>query len=142
MESGSREYFLATWFGYYPQVNERTLLQTLTSVLGGIGTHGELLLSEATETSIFPQDGAPRPTMVSSRLATQPSIGQPAQRLSRQRFSALAQGGNVRRCSDSGSCSGVSCRGCSRPPTCPKDKSPSLLRQGGACAMALHQMGC
>jgi hypothetical protein len=29
----------------------------------------------------------PRPTMVSPRLATQPSIGRPAQRLSRQRFS-------------------------------------------------------
>src|SRR5215510_6241632 len=28
---------------------------------GGIGTHGELLLSEVVETSIFPQDGAPRP---------------------------------------------------------------------------------
>src|SRR5262245_21182844 len=77
MESGSREYFLATWFGYYPQVNERTLLQMLTSVLGGIGTHGELLLSEVVNTSIFPQDGAPRPTMVSSRLATNPRSGTP-----------------------------------------------------------------
>src|SRR5215831_2487960 len=28
---------------------------------GGIGTHGELLLSEVVETSIFPQDGAPHP---------------------------------------------------------------------------------
>src|SRR5689334_9566817 len=28
---------------------------------GGIGTHGELLLSEVAKTSIFPQDGAPRP---------------------------------------------------------------------------------
>ena len=42
------------------------------------------------ETSIFPQDGAFRLTRVFSRLATQPSIGHPAQRLSRQRFSALA----------------------------------------------------
>src|SRR5215467_8228017 len=28
---------------------------------GGIGTHGELLLSEVVDTSIFPQDGAPHP---------------------------------------------------------------------------------
>src|SRR5262249_30272964 len=44
---------------------------------GGIGTHGELLLSEDVETSIFPQDGAPRPTMVSSRLATTPRSATP-----------------------------------------------------------------
>src|SRR5689334_886412 len=68
---------------------------------GGIGTHGELLLSEVTKTSIFPQDGAPRPTTVSSRLATQPSIGYPAHRLSRQRFSALARTHRSVRCSDS-----------------------------------------
>src|SRR5215831_11049786 len=58
---------------------------------GGIGTHGELLLSEVVDTSIFPQDGAPHPTTVSFRLATQPSIGHPAQRLSRQRFRAMAR---------------------------------------------------
>src|SRR5215471_14400095 len=56
----------------------------------GIGTHGELLLSEATETSIFPQDGAPRPHYGLLSTGYQPSIGHPAQRLSRQRFSALA----------------------------------------------------
>jgi len=56
----------------------------------GIGTHGELLLSEVADTSIIPQNGAPHPAIVSSQLATQPSIGHPAQRLSRQRFSALA----------------------------------------------------
>jgi hypothetical protein len=28
---------------------------------GGIGTHGELLLSEVVETSMFAQDGAPHP---------------------------------------------------------------------------------
>ena len=48
------------------------------------------------ETSIIPQDGAPR----SSQVATQPSIGQPAQRLSRQRFSAVALTDRSRRCSD------------------------------------------
>src|SRR5215467_14152448 len=63
-----------------PHVLDHALTQRTN---GDIATHGELLLSEATETSIFPQDGAPRPTMVSSRLATHPSIGHPAQRLSR-----------------------------------------------------------
>src|SRR5215813_1948081 len=56
---------------------------------GGIGTHGELLLSELLETSIFPQDGAPRPHYGLLSTGYQPSIGHPAQRLSRQRFSAL-----------------------------------------------------
>src|SRR5215831_4908748 len=63
---------------------------------GGIGTHGELLLSEATKTSIFPQDGAPRPHYGLLSTGYQPSIGHPAQRLSRQRFSALAQTGDPR----------------------------------------------
>src|SRR5215813_12768007 len=57
---------------------------------GGIGTHGELLLSELLETSIFPQDGAPRPHYGLLSTGYQPSIGHPAQRLSRQRFSAMA----------------------------------------------------
>src|SRR5262245_19171500 len=56
---------------------------------GGISAHGELLLSEVTDTSIFPQDGAPQPAIISSQPGTQPSIGHPAQRLSRQRFRAL-----------------------------------------------------
>src|SRR5262249_16715532 len=59
---------------------------------GGIGTHGELLLSEATKISIFPQDGAPRPHYGLLSTGYQPSIGHPAQRLSRQRFSALVKG--------------------------------------------------
>src|SRR5262245_25306906 len=42
------------------------------------------------ETSIFPQDGAPRPHYGLLSTGYQPSIGHPAQRLSRQRFSALA----------------------------------------------------
>src|SRR5215831_6306770 len=58
---------------------------------GGIGTHGELLLSEDVETSIFPQDGAPRPHYGLLSTGYQPSIGHPAQRLSRQRFRALAR---------------------------------------------------
>ena len=62
---------------------------------GGIGTHGELLLSEVAETSIFPQEGAPHPTPVSSQQAPQPSIGHPAQRLSRQRFRARVTSGRV-----------------------------------------------
>jgi hypothetical protein len=37
---------------------------------GGISAHGELLLSEVTDTSIFPQDGAPYPDIISSQLAT------------------------------------------------------------------------
>jgi len=38
----------------------------------------------------FLRTGLPTPVIVSSQLATKPSIGHPAQRLSRQRFSALA----------------------------------------------------
>ena len=48
------------------------------------------------ETSIFPQDGAPRPHYGLLSTGYQPSIGHPAQRLSPQRFSALARYGRVR----------------------------------------------
>src|SRR5499427_6202531 len=56
---------------------------------GGIGTHGELLLSEAIQgPRSFLRNGLPTP-MISSQVVSQPSIEHPAQRLSRQRFSAL-----------------------------------------------------
>src|SRR5262245_53970339 len=58
---------------------------------GGISAHGELLLSEVSETSIIPQDGAPTPLIISSQTGTQPSIGHPAQRLSRQRFRTVTR---------------------------------------------------
>src|SRR5262245_22571799 len=57
---------------------------------GGIGTHGELLLSEVLRPRSFLRTGLPAPTMVSSRLATNPRSGTPRSGLSRQRFSALA----------------------------------------------------
>src|SRR5262245_45623085 len=64
---------------------------SLTQWANGVScTHGELLLSEVGNTSIFPQDGAPQPAIISSQPETQPSIGHPAQRLSRQRFRAVA----------------------------------------------------
>src|SRR5215813_7472311 len=45
---------------------------------GGIGTHGELLLSEAIQgPRSFLRTGLPAPTMVSSRLATNPRSGTP-----------------------------------------------------------------
>src|SRR5215813_3086504 len=58
---------------------------------GAIGTHGELLLSEVLRPRSFLRTGLPAPTMVSSRLATNPRSGTPRSGLSRQRFSALAQ---------------------------------------------------
>src|SRR5262245_65395922 len=57
---------------------------------GAIGTHGELLLSEVLRPRSFLRTGLPAPTMVSSRLATNPRSGTPRSGLSRQRFSALA----------------------------------------------------
>src|SRR5262249_45584028 len=54
---------------------------------------------EVTGTSIFPQELLPTP-MISSQVVSQPSIEHPAQRLSRQRFSALALILRSRRCSD------------------------------------------
>src|SRR5262245_1164001 len=56
---------------------------------GAIGTHGELLLSEVLRPRSFLRTGLPAPTMVSSRLATNPRSGTPRSGLSRQRFSAL-----------------------------------------------------
>ena len=52
--------------------------------------HGENLLGGIRTRGRPPALLLPPPPMVSSQLATQPSIGQPAQRLSRQRFSAMA----------------------------------------------------
>src|SRR5215813_6010840 len=57
---------------------------------GAIGTHGELLLSEVLRPRSFLRTGLPAPTMVSSRLATNPRSGTPRSGLSRQRFSAMA----------------------------------------------------
>src|SRR5215471_9639655 len=62
---------------------------------------------EVTGTSIFPQERAPRPHYGLLSTGYQPSIGHPAQRLSRQRFSALARSGSVRRCKICGSFMGV-----------------------------------
>src|SRR5215468_5072768 len=58
---------------------------------GGIGTHGELLLSEVLRPRSFLRTGLPAPTMVSSRLATNPRSGTPRSGLSRQRFSAMSK---------------------------------------------------
>src|SRR5262249_7390020 len=58
---------------------------------GAIGTHGELLLSEVLRPRSFLRTGLPAPTMVSSRLATNPRSGTPRSGLSRQRFSAMAR---------------------------------------------------
>src|SRR5215831_16171693 len=44
---------------------------------GAIGTHGELLLSEVLRPRSFLRTGLPAPTMVSSRLATNPRSGTP-----------------------------------------------------------------
>src|SRR5262249_35781352 len=70
---------------------------------GAIGTHGELLLSEVLRPLSFLRTGLPAPTMVSSRLATNPRSGTPRSGLSRQRFSALARFHPQRRCSNRGS---------------------------------------
>jgi hypothetical protein len=80
-----------------PQLASHHILDHALTQLtdGGIGTHGELLLGEVVETSIFPQGGAPQPTIVSSQLAAKPSFAHPAQQLSRQRFRALALSGHA-----------------------------------------------
>src|SRR5262249_23507041 len=67
---------------------------------GAIGTHGELLLSEVLRPRSFLRTGLPAPTMVSSRLATNPRSGTPRSGLSRQRFSALAHFAHSLRCGD------------------------------------------
>src|SRR5215831_12397333 len=64
---------------------------------GGISAHGELLLSEVANTSSSSGRGSPHPryNRALNSLPTPPT-GTRAQRLSRQRFSALTQSGRPR----------------------------------------------